>query len=450
MTNDRFDALDDLIAATGAGRGESPETRALRRTQWERALGSTLAAVVFCGFLTEVVASALLVADSGPRSLAIVWPASGLVLLGLARIQARYVDRHARITVLVALCLVDALLFCLALALFVSDVPTAVPAALSALLGDQMNFLLPVIVGALAGDVFTAGQGSTVFPRIARWGIAGQVSGLLVGAVAPSLLGRLSASTAWLLVLPPVLLVVVGALVPRALRDATTSAGHQREETSAESLRSTLEFVRELPAFRWLLRVSFVAIAAGTALEFGFLDILQSEFSDAGDLQTVFAGTALAGFAIGAVVQTFVTPRVLKRSSAGRALVVLPVVAAFAGLVVAVGGAAGWLPVVVLGIVVWRLPRWGLDPTARQAAYATLPDERRARVAMLLDLVPTALGQILVPVSFGLATLVAGDWIVALAAAVTAAVSAVMARQISATWDDTQLSYRLKRRKRIA
>jgi hypothetical protein len=247
-------------------------------------------------------------------------------------------------------------------------------------------------------------------------------------------------------------LVLVGviAVVPRALRDATTSAGHQREETSAESLRSTLAFVRELPAFHWLLRVSFVVIVAGTALEFGFLDILHTEFSEPSDLLTVFAGTALVGFVIGALVQTFVTPRVLSRSGAGRALVVLPVVAVGAGLLLAVGGATGWLPVAVVGIVVWRLPRWGLDPTARQAAYATLPDDRRARVSMLLDLVPTALGQILVPVSFGLATLVGGNWLVALVAAVAAAGAAVMARQITATWDDTQLSYRLKRRKRIA
>jgi hypothetical protein len=450
MTNDRFDALDDLIAATGAGRGESPETRALRRSRWERALGLTLAAVVFCGFLTEVVASSLLVADSGPRALAIVWPVSGLGLLVLARVQARYVDRHARVTVLVTLCGVNAVLFCLALALFAGDVPTLVPAALAALLGDQMNFLLPVIVGALAGDVFTAGQGATVFPRIARWGIAGQVGGLLVGAASPVLLDSLDASTAWLLVLPPLVLVGVIAVVPRALRDATTSAGHQREETSAESLRSTLAFVRELPAFHWLLRVSFVVIVAGTALEFGFLDILHTEFSEPSDLLTVFAGTALVGFVIGALVQTFVTPRVLSRSGAGRALVVLPVVAVGAGLLLAVGGATGWLPVAVVGIVVWRLPRWGLDPTARQAAYATLPDDRRARVSMLLDLVPTALGQILVPVSFGLATLVGGNWLVALVAAVAAAGAAVMARQITATWDDTQLSYRLKRRKRIA
>ncbi|MFZ9629106.1 MAG: MFS transporter [Ilumatobacteraceae bacterium] len=444
------DALDDLIAAAGVGEDQSPEARQERRTRWELTIGLALAAIVFAGFITEVVASSLLVAGSGPSALAIVWPISGAVLLLLGSVQGKFVDRFARERVVVTLCLVDAALFTVVLVLFATGAPTAVPAALASILADQMMFLLPVVMWALAGDVFTAGQGSMVFPRISRWGLIGQISGLVVATVAPLALDALDLTTPWLVLIAPVVLVCIAVVVPHLLHDATTAAGHQRSETGAESLRSTLTFIRELPAFRWLLRASLLIFVAGTALEFGFLDVLHTHYDNAGDLQVVFAGTALVGFALGAVIQSVVTRRVISRWGVGRSLGILPALTAVGAAAMVIGGLTDQLAVVVAGVLVWRLPRWSTDSSARHGAQATLPDERRARAAMLLDLVPQALGLLLVPVSVGLTSLVGGNWLVPLCATAIAVAGTLVARNIATTWDDTQLSYRLKRRKRIA
>lgn len=443
-------ALDDLIAAAGVGEGESPEARQARRTRWERALGLSLAAIVFAGFVTEVVASSLLIADKGPGVLAVVWPISGAVLITLASVQGRFVDRYARLPVVVTLCLVNAALFAVVLALFALGAPTWAPAALASLIGDQMMFLLPVVVWAMAGDVFTAGQGASIFPRISRWGLIGQISGLIVSALTPFVLDAAGLTTKWLVILGPVVLLAIAVAVPRALHDATTAEGHQREESSSESFRSTLAFIRELPAFRWLLSASLVVFVAGTALEFSFLDVLHTRYSDASDLQVVFATTALVGFVLGAGIQSYLTPRVLRRHGVGRTLGLLPALTVLGATIMAIGGATDSLAAVVVGVLVWRLPRWSTDASARHAAHTTLPDERRARAAILIDLVPQALGLLLVPVALGLTTLIDGNWSVPVAAAGAAVVALVLARRIAATWDDTMLSYRLKRRKRIA
>ena len=458
------DALDDLIAASGvtAAPKSDPESdpestpestpavdRADLRRRWTIALSFALFALALSGVLTDAVAASQLITDSGPSAIAIVWPLAGLALLLVALLQARVVDRFARLPVLVNLCLIYAVAFVVVLILFATNVPTSVPAALAWLLADQMNFLLPLLVWALAGDVFTAGQGISVFPRMSRWLYIGQIGGFALATVTPFAFDRGSISLNLLLVLPPIACVAVALIVPPALRAASTSAGHGREVTMTSVVVDTWKFVGELPAFSWLWRASLVVMIGGVMIEFSFFDQVVDRFTDASGLQVVYAGTSLAGFVLCWIIQSVAATPLMNRLGVAKVLLILPVGTAIAAVALVVAGISGMAAVTVIGLLLWRIPRWSVDTTARQAAMATLPDERRASASFLINLVPFALGLIVVAPVIVLSGSLGVLWLAPAVAAVLSVLALVFGRRVIATWDDTQLSYRLKRRRRL-
>jgi AAA family ATP:ADP antiporter len=465
--SDQGDPLNDLLGSLRASRRSAAEpapaadTRPAAETVmlvavdpatrrgWARALALSLGALALAGFVTDAMAAGQLLDDAGPEWLAVVWPLGGIGLLAGTAIQARYVDRFARLPMLRTLCLGYAAAFIAVGVLFATSAPVAPAAALAWLLADQVNFLLPLVLWALAGDVFTAGQAVSTFPWISRLLFAGQIAGMAIAAAAPWVFDGPDLSLAWLLVIPVVVCIGVAIALPRALAGATTGAGHGRAESTRRSIADTVEFVRDLPSFRFLLLASFAALAAGVILEYSFLDIIASRIDGAGDVETFYAGTALAGFVACWIVQVTVTPRVLRRWGVAPALGVLPVVTTIAAAVMIVAGIADAAPTAAAAVLLWRLPRWSLDASARQAALATLPDERRARVSLLTDLFPFAVALLLVPIPILVGRLVGGYWAPAVISIALAAVAIVIVRGVARHWDATMLSWRLKRRRRL-
>lgn len=443
------DALDDLIAATGANRDVDSASRADRRRRWERSIGWALLVVSMSGFLIEVVASSALVADSGPRALAIVWPIGGAITLILAVLQSRFVDRLARIPVIMAVGGAITIALVTSLVLWVATDSLVLSAAVASIAADQLNFLLPLIIWSLAGDIFTAGQATSVFPRLARWVLIGHVSGLALATFSPLAFERVSASNGWVLVIPLILLTSAGVSLHRHLNDATTSSGHRRSEGIRRTIAGSIEFIRSLPAFRWIFWTSLLAITAGTMLEFNLLDALQRRFADAGDLQVAFAATALAGFLLRWLLSDFVVSKILRTQGVARSLSLLPISTILGAAFAIIGGIThSWL-LVVAGVLIWRYARWGVDLAARQTAMANLPDERRAGVTLLTDLFPQSVGLLMTPLALALVLAVDEGWLLGGVASLSGLAALACARAVARSWDDTQLSYRLKRRKRI-
>lgn len=430
-------------------RSETPD-RAGRRRRWRRALSLAFFALALSGILTDAVAASQLLSGSGPGALAIVWPLGGLGLLMVAGLQTKYVDRHARLRVLRVMASGYGAVFALVVILYASPVGEALPSAIAWLLADQMNFLAPLIIWALAGDVFTAGQSTSVYPALTRWLYVGQVTGLVVATVSPFLFDPLGISLQWLLVVPVLGCGAVAVFVPRLLEDASTSKGHGRAESVVTSLRSTATFLGELPAFRWMGLTTLAVMGAGATVEFAFFDVAVDRYQDAADLQVLYASVTLAAFVSCWVVQSLFTEKVLRRIGVAKALQPLPVSAVIATAAFVVAGATGAIAVAVIGLLVWRLPLWSVDMSARQNAMATLPDERRARSSFLIELAPVAVAYLVVAIPITLSWALDLRWIAPALGIGAAAVGLTLSQRVVATWEDTQLSYRLKRRKRLS
>ena len=76
-----------------------------------------------------------------------------------------------------------------------------------------------------------------------------------------------------------------------------------------------------------------------------------------------------------------------------------------------------------------------------------MPDERRARVSFVVDLLPVAIGLIVAGPLALIGVLTGEYWILALVCVVVALVAIRPARQVLRDWDDSLLNWRLRRRK---
>ncbi|MEY4173848.1 MAG: hypothetical protein RI900_1013, partial [Actinomycetota bacterium] len=327
--------------------------------------------------------------------------------------------------------------------------PSSWPAAIGWLLADQMNFLVPLVVWSLASDVFTAGEAVNLYPQISRWMYVGQFAGLGVAVVGALVWRDAGSDLVWLLALAPVACLAAAVLAPRLLRDAMTATGHGREEATSEAWRSTIEFIRELPSFDWLMRLSFAVMLAGTVVEFAFFELTGDRIESAGRLQAVYAGATLGGFVLCWVVQATVASRLLHRFGVEKVLLALPLATAVAGVVMVLAGSNRSVVLAVVGLLVWRLPRWSIDGSARQSALALLPDERRGRSSFAIDLAPIATALVLSALPISLMLLTDARWLLGGLAVVLAGVALVCGTKVVAHWQTTQLNYRLKRRKRL-
>ncbi len=461
--NDAAAAKDEWGIGVGRPQGTPREKRAhgefraemtgtsLKRRAWPMALA--LALVSVAGFLTEAVAATQIVARAGAPALFIVYPLGGLGLIALALLQFKYVDRHARLTVLRLATLGYALAFIVALALLGAGLVPVLAIALIYLMGDQLNFLVPLLVWSLAGDEFNVAEGRKIFGWIVAWTYGGQLLGLLVATISPPILDALSIPLPALLVLDPIVCVFVALWLPRMLRGSnaaqgTASVAGAAQESLSEAIAGAREFINGVPVWRSFLWASIITFVGGMTVFLSFM-IGEDEIigADAARLQMFFGGVMLASLVVCLLLQTFAAERILERLGIPGVLSILPIATIVGGLLLVAGILTGSLVLVGLGLAAWFIPRWSLDENARRAALALVPDERRTRVSFLVDLAPISLGLLIAGPLAAVGWAIGQLWLVpALGVIVTLAALPAMGR-VRKGWEDSLLNWRLRRRK---
>ncbi len=316
------------------------------------------------------------------------------------------------------------------------------------LLADQINFLLPLLIWSLASDEFNVAESRKIYPWIVTWAYAGQVLGLGMSAVSPWILSTLDVPLSWLLVLPPVLIGFVALWLPRVLRGSHAAKGSARPETTAAAVSSARDFIAGVPVWRHFLVASVLTFVAGLTLYLMFLVEAEGFFpADAAQLQTIIGFAALAWFLVCWAIQTWGAERLQNRIGIPGVLLLLPLAVIVGGVVMAVGSVTASLAVLIVGVSFWVIPRYSIDENARRSALAFVPDERRARVSFVVDLLPIALG-LIVSGPLALLGLMTGSyWIVAVACVIIAILAVPPSLAVRRQWEDSLLNWRLRRRK---
>lgn len=431
--------------ARGELRADMPVV-SLKRRALPMALA--LAAVSLAGFLTEMVAASQMLSLAGPTSLLIMYPLGGIGLLGAALLQFRYVDAASRLRMLRIVTFAYAVVFAAALGLIAGSVVPVIAIGIVWLLADQLNFLVPLLIWSLAGDEFNVAEGRKIFGWLVTWTYLGQVLGLALAAGSPFVLQSWDIPLTTLLIIDPIVCVLLALLLPRAMRGSGAAQGLARDESLRAALASAWDFVTGVPIWRTFLLASMLTFAAGMTAFIAYMvgsgDLLEL---NAGSIQVFFATVSLAAFLIAWLIQSTVAERLLERLGIPGTLLILPVATIAAGVLLALGSVLGSLVLFAIAITVWRLPRWSIDENARRAALALVPDERRARVSFLVDLVPVAVG-LIVSTPLAMVGVLTGElWITGIVVAVIAALAVPLSIRVMRGWEDSLLNWRLRRRK---
>lgn len=431
--------------ARGELRGEMTSI-SLKRRAWPIALSLTL--VALSGMLTEIVATSHLLSVAGPKSLSIVFPLGGLSLIAVAALQFRFIDQSARLPLLRSITLGYGVVYALAVALVLSSVVESAATTALVLLGDQLNFLLPLIIWSLAGDEFNVAEARKIFGWIVSWTYGGQVLGLLLTVVSPSILDHFDIDLLVVLCVVPVITLAIGLWLPRSLKNSAASTGLHKAETSSESLKSAWDFIQGVPVWKKFLLSSVLTFVAGMTsflAYFGGAERLLGE--DSGSLQIHLGAVTLVSFSLCWVIQKLASEKIQDKIGIPGALIVLPVAAIVAAGLIAIGIVTDSIWFILVGISIWLVPRWSIDENARRAALSLVPDERRARVSFIVDLGPVAIGLVLAAPLSALGFITGKHWLVPIVALVFAVVALVPAWKVRQGWEESLLNWRLRRRK---
>ncbi len=422
----------------------------------ERARFITLGLLLFINSLVqesnEVVATSGFVSNVGVQQVLWLWTVEYLVVILVSGAYSLIVDRTRRERLTLTLSLIFSLLYSLLAVLFFLRTPEWFSYSALLIVNSQQWHLIPLLIGALANDMFTVAETKRLLPLLGLVGVVGSVLGNAGAAGAahffPEQNAALLLGNAGLLLLQGIALLIGLRWITMAARQAPHSEG------TPVVLREGFAFVREVPAYRYMTVAMLMVGIGWTVIEYQLL-VSASSLKPAA-LQAFYGGFKVAVPVGLLIVQSVVAGRLLNRLGFRHVFIVLPVVLLFSLLLTLLGlGLVG----VAVGVYLVRITMQGIDESARQSFLGLVPDERRGRVSAFVEgyLYPLGyligcamMGAVLWGVKCHFCTPSAGRVLYLALSCACAVVSLWAMMRFRATYDVSMLNWRLQRRRRAS
>ena len=422
-----------------------------------------------------VVATSGFIANVGTHQLLLVWALDNAIILLASGAYSLFVDRMKRSTLLLILFTAAALIYLLLYVLFRIGAPDALTYTLLMILNDQQWILFALAIWALANDIFQVAEAKRLFPLL---GIAAMVGGIAgnglaaglavlttsppVKAFTPPFDGAIELnivppeSTNYDLILLNVVLIAISVIIlALSLRRIKVVARQDHtKENPLDTLREGFEFVRDVPAFRYLASAMLLVGIGLNTIEYQLVISAAVTFPQESDLSAFYGTFRMIRMISLLVVQGLLAGWVLKKISFKSIFTILPILM-FVALVLPI-----FLPglfVIAAGEYLTRITMEGVDDPARRAFIGMVPDEQRGRVSAFFDgyLYPIGavlscllIGAVLILESSGLIPTGWGQPIYLAIIAALVFVSLYFITQMRKGYDESLLSWRLRRRKR--
>lgn len=404
--------------------------------------------------ISGVVAISGFLSEGGVNQFLIIFIIDMLVILLVTSLQSLIVDRFDHIALVRWMCLAFAMLFIGLRLMFTFKLPATINYGLLYLLAEQQWLFFPLVCWVLASNLLGTSQTKRLFPLIGSLGFAGKIAGLLVGAGTAVFFSANNIPSEELLVLNALFYIIAFVIASVGLKAYEEPRTRSRQVTVRESLTEGWEFVRDVPAFRYLTLAILALSAADVVFEFRFLVVTDSSFQTSTDYQAFFSlfrlGVNLAAF----LVSSLVASRVIEQLGLKNAFLLLPII--MLGAVVLLLFESG-LAAAVGTFALISVMRDTIDESSRKSFQSLVPDERRGRVSIFMDSYLLAAGSILGCLVIG-AIVIIGEltriewyYLQYLAFGLIASIFALWSIfRMKRVYDSSMLNWRLKRRQRVA
>ena len=406
--------------------------------------------------LSDVIATGGFVSKVGSHNIFWLWIVDMLISLVTVGGYALAVDRMERVRLVKYLTLVFAILFLLLRFVFAAGVPDWISYPMLYILTDQFYAIFPLAFWAMVNDLYTTAEGKRLFPIITMGTALGSILGNGLAALSGWILRRSDGDPASLLPLGSLILLFGLVILEFVFAKRTVNARQSRENSF--DLRQTIsvgmDYVKNVPIFTYLAISMLLSGVAFTVIEYHFLfSVDQAVAQDPLRFQAFYGSFKIVLIISTLAVQALVSSKLLERVGLKGSFIIQPIALAVGAglsfLVPGIYGAAG-------ARYVARLVQQSWDEPARKSLENLVPDERRGRVAVMLDRYLYNVSTIVASLFLGLLVLVGSRFFPAqilvyvyVGVAVAASCIAIWAGfRTRARYDESMLDWRLSRSRR--
>ena len=406
--------------------------------------------------LADVVATAGFVGHLGVDRIPWLWIVTTIITIFAAGFYLVFIDRYQRLQLVTWLLTGLAILYLLLEFLFAFNAPTWLTYPSLYLLADQQFMILPLAFWALASDVFDVTESKRVFPFIASGAVIGGLLGNGAAALVTYLAEKYTFGLTQIFIAIAIVLIASVLYLRIIFNKVTLKTRQSREEHASltETIKIGTDYFQNVPVFKAVGILMFLAGLVLTLLEFNFLSVIDKSVSSDLEFQR-FLGYYKAIQTSGLLVfQWLITSRVLSKIHLKEAFAVFPVSLAIAsGVALSISSVFGAASARFVARTVYA----GWDDPARKSLQGLVPDEKRGRISAFMDsyfiTTATVIGCIVLII---LLTLVSNSIItsalaitiylsIALVAALLGIIAFIYLRRV---YDTSMLNYRLARSKR--
>ena len=339
------------------------------------------------GFLSEVKDYYIL----------LVWAIDMGLLVFATALQSLIIDRFDRLKLIAGLIIILGGLYAVLPATFlVNNFPLEISYTLLYLLTDQQWLMFPLVFWILINDIFDPGQGRRLLPVIGSFAFLGAIVGLGIAQLDVSMnFGPVN-----LLFFNAGLFLLAWLLVLTSLRKVRMRKTSQETVTITQAFSGGWDFIRSVPAFRYL---SLSMLAAGVTMTVLLYDALSDASLELGSgFQSFYALYSLV-IAVLSVLLQFLSGKIIERLSLKNSFLILPFTMLI-GSLVSFFVPGYWSSSASQGAA--RISLQTVDQSSRKAFQALVPDEKRGRVSIFVDSYLPSIGTILGSlVTFGIVAL---------------------------------------------